>query len=240
MHVKKQHTTFSSLVYFCLSEYANFAYLTQIPWIQPLSRQVRGFSFLAFSTSRIVKQSLLSFSCKSSHWDPLIHSVLILVAASQWALDIQNIHRRRRGWFGLGRSQRVFTTQRIFTPQNVPYSGIDRDDGVAVYNLFMRVLQLVGGLHCRLTQTVWGWTLAPWSLQELYLSGSGFRNIGQGWFGAVWVCGVFICVSSIIKCQPVVSVSPPAALCFRFHRLWPWIRVRSKQNSAMRKTVICS
>lgn len=56
------------------------------------------------------------------------------------------------------------------------------------------------------------------------------RNIGQELPGAVWVCGVFICVSSIINCQPVVSVSPPAARRFRLHRLWPWMGVRSKEN----------
>ena len=47
MHVTKQHTTFSSLVYFCFLEFANFE-------IQPLRRHVGGFSFLAFihSTQR--------------------------------------------------------------------------------------------------------------------------------------------------------------------------------------------
>lgn len=109
----------------------------------------------------------------------------------------------------------------------------------------MRVVQWFSGLHCCITQC----GFEPWPSEFIrtvfvrvkpQFLPTVSRNIGQELSGTVWVCAVFICVSSIINWCPVVSVSPPAAHCFRLHRLWPWMGVRSKKKTGERKTIICS
>lgn len=84
------------------------------------------------------------------------------------------------------------------------------------------------GLYCCLTRSV-ALNLGPWSFTrtvfvriKLQFLPTVQRNIGQELSGAVCVCvcvcGVFICVSSN-KLPTCCERSPPAARCFRLHRL---------------------
>lgn len=86
----------------------------------------------------------------------------------------------------------------------------------------MRVVQWFSGLPCRLTHSV-GLNLGPVEFtRTVFVRVKPSHSPEKYRPGAVWYCvsvqSLFIHVSSIINCQPVVSISPPAARCFRLHK----------------------
>lgn len=108
-----------------------------------------------------------------------------------------------------GKAKGCLPPKDFFSLENVSYTNIDTGRTMVLLHLcIMRVVQW----FALLSQTECGFE--PWPLDftrtvfirvKLQFLPTVQRNIGQELSGAVRVCGVFICVSSIINCQPVVS-----------------------------------
>lgn len=152
---------------------------------------------------------------------------------------ICNLHRHTLCMcFDLRQSQRLFTAQRIFTLKNVLCPCKDTQKIMVL--LYLYIIWLWGWwlLHIECGFKPW-----PWEFTRTVLSGlnfSFFPTPKKYRPGTTWCC---VGASCVYLCEldnklPACCVSQLAACSFRLHRLWPWLGVKDKKNSAVRKTVI--